>query len=169
MDSALENMRAASAHIHKLQGVSPDEVINVTVTCDDTWSKRGFTATYGVVVVIAWETGQVLDFQIKSKCYMACALELNSVDEDSKVFRMWCDGHRDVCGRNHVGSSPAMEGYAALEIWKRSEERLHLRFTEVISDRDSKTIAMLQKAKPYGENMMITKHECVRHVQKRLG
>ena len=97
MDS-LENMHAASAHLHKLQGVSPDEVINVTVTCDGTWSKRGFTATYGVVVVIAWETGQVLDFQIKSKCCMACALKLNSVDEDSEEFRMWWDGHRDVWG-----------------------------------------------------------------------
>ena len=54
-----------------------------------------------------------------------------------------------------MGSSPAMEGYAALEIWKRSEERLHLRFTEVISDGDSKTIAMLQKARPYGEGVSV--------------
>ena len=65
-----------------------------------------------------------------------------------------------------MGSSPVMEGYAALVIWKQSEERLHLRFTEVISDGDSRTIVMLQKEKPYGENVMITKHEYVGHVQK---
>ena len=94
IDSTLENIRAASAHL--LQGVPPDEVINVTVTCDGTWSKRGFTAMYGVVVVIAWETGQMLDFQIKSKRCMACALKLNSVDEDSEEFRMWWDGLRDM-------------------------------------------------------------------------
>ena len=31
MDSALENMRAASAHLHKLQGIFPDKVINAVL------------------------------------------------------------------------------------------------------------------------------------------
>ena len=37
-------------------GAFPEEVVDVVVTCDGTWSKRGFTATYGIVVVIAWDT-----------------------------------------------------------------------------------------------------------------
>ncbi len=57
----------------------------------------------------------------------------------------------------------------ALEIWKRSEEARCLRYTEVISDGDSKTIAVLNENKPYGSGVMILKHECVGHVQKRLG
>ncbi len=32
-------------------GVRDDELVDVKVTCDGTWSKRGFTALYGVVVV----------------------------------------------------------------------------------------------------------------------
>ncbi len=56
-----------------------------------------------------------------------------------------------------------------VRIWKRSESNLHLRFTEVISDGDAKTIVTLNESKPYGEDVTIIKHECVGHVQKRVG
>ena len=62
-----------------------------------------------------------------------------------------------------------MECDAAAELWKRSEERLHLRYTEIICDGDSKTITHLNDLKPYGEEVTITKHECIGHVQKRMG
>ena len=56
MEVATENMRAAG----------PTEVIiYIAVTCDGTWSKHGFTATHGAVMVISWESGQVLDFEMK--------------------------------------------------------------------------------------------------------
>ena len=51
--TASENMLAASGHLHQLRGVRLTDVIDVAVTCDGTWSKRGFMGTYGVVVVIA--------------------------------------------------------------------------------------------------------------------
>ena len=46
-----DNMVAASAHLHQSCGVPFDEIIDAAVTCDGTWSKRGFTAMYGVVAV----------------------------------------------------------------------------------------------------------------------
>ena len=67
VEVVLENMLAASIHLHNLHGVDPMTTLDIAVTCDGTWSKRGFTATYGVVVVIAWDTGEVLYFQILSK------------------------------------------------------------------------------------------------------
>lgn len=70
---------------------------------------------------------------------------------------------------NHEGSSPAMECAGALEIWKRSEEARRLRYMEVISDGDSKTIGILNENEPYGSGVTIIKHECVGHIQKRLG
>ena len=54
MEGALQNMRAATAHLHNLHGVEITETID-NVTCDGTWCKHGFTATHGIVVVIAWE------------------------------------------------------------------------------------------------------------------
>ena len=166
MECASENMRAASNHLHELSGVSyDDDILDVCVTCDGTWSKRGYTATYGIVVVIAWETGQVLDFQIHSKRCTVCSKKLTSTkwEEDSEEFKSWYKTHEGACQKNHEGSSGAMEVMAALEIWKRSEERLHLRFTEVISDGDAKTVTKLQESKPYGEDVTITKYECVGH------
>ena len=32
-------------------GARDDELVDVMVTCDGTWSKRGFSALYGVIVV----------------------------------------------------------------------------------------------------------------------
>ena len=58
-------MLAASAYLHALHGAKPTEVVDIAVTCDGTWSKRGFTAAYGVVVVISWESRQVLDYEIR--------------------------------------------------------------------------------------------------------
>ena len=53
LKEAEENMCAASAHLHRLSGVAPDQVLDCAVTCDGTWSKRGHTATHGIVVVIS--------------------------------------------------------------------------------------------------------------------
>jgi len=44
----------------------------------------------------------------------------------------------------------------------------YARYTEVISDGDAKTIHRLNEVKPYGD-VIIVKHECVGHVQKRVG
>ena len=69
----------------------------------------------------------------------------------SDEFMDWWKTHKGVCEANYEGSSPAMEAAAALDIWKRSEEHLHLRFTEVIGNGDSKMITMLQESEPYGK------------------
>ncbi len=81
---------------------------------------------------------------------------------------MWMDGHKEVCLANHDGSSPAMECVGALTLWNRSVESYHLRYTEVISDGDSKTIAVLKESEPYGSGVEVLKHECVGHVGKRM-
>lgn len=44
-DEVLDNLKSASVNLHHLYGVSPSEVINVAVTCDGTWSRRGFTVS----------------------------------------------------------------------------------------------------------------------------
>ena len=110
---------AASAYLHSLHSVAPDEVIDVAVTCDGTWSKRGFTATHRIVIMISWETGQVLDFEIKSKRCKACSVQREKMSEED--FQKWWEGHALKCEFNHHGSSPSMEVEGASEIFKRSE------------------------------------------------
>ena len=55
-----------------------------------------------------------------------------------------------------------------MRIWNRSVEKLHLRYTTIISDGDSKTHKLLCDLQPYGPNVKIVKHECVGHVEKRM-
>ena len=48
-----ESSRSAAAQLRRLQGANPDDVVDVTVTCGGPWSRRGFTAAYGVVAVLS--------------------------------------------------------------------------------------------------------------------
>ena len=73
MSAAMDNMIAASDYLHHLHGVDSDEILDIKVTCDGTWFRRGFTAIHGVVAVISYDTGQVLDFEVLSKSSTACA------------------------------------------------------------------------------------------------
>ena len=60
-----------------------------------------------------------------------------------------------------------MECEGVSRVWKRSIETRYLRYTQMISDGDSKSLATLNELKPYGE-IKVEKHECVGHVQKRV-
>ncbi len=59
-----------------------------------------------------------------------------------------------------------MEMEGVERIWKRSVADLNLRFTTYIGDGDG-DFANLVVLKPFG--VKLTKHECVGHVQKRMG
>ena len=161
-------MCGASVHLYRLFAVTPSDIIDVAVTCDGTWSKHGFTATYGIVVVISWMTGQVLDFEILSKRCAVCSLKKEKLDESSEEFKEWYEEYKSECELNHVGSSPVMEPEGVVKIWKQLVEKLHMRCTTVISDGDSKKANNLNNVQPYGDQVKIVKHECVGHVQKRL-
>ena len=164
---AWKSRKTTAQYLHTVHKHNQDEIIDVIVTCDGTWSKRGFTALYGVVVVISWETGQVLDCEVFSKFCPECRAH-SHLDRQSQQFQEWMDSHNEDCAVNYSGSSPAMEAEGALRIWKRFIDTLKLRYTTVISDGDSKTIKHLNDNKPYGDTV-IEKHECVGHVQKRMG
>lgn len=157
---------AAAAELRK--DAAEDEVVDIQVTCDGTWARRGFQSLYGVVVVASWTTGKVLDVEVLSKYCQVCASH-SEMDESSEEFLDWWEGHQAFCQANYVGSSGAMESTGAISIWQRSVSKHKLRYTEMISDGDSKTFTNLAELKPYGESHPISKHECVGHVQKRMG
>ncbi|GFT39834.1 uncharacterized protein TNCV_4869821 [Trichonephila clavipes] len=88
--------------------------------------------------------------------------------EDSDEFRIWYEGHRDVCSATHVGSSAAMEVNAAVKLWERSET-IDFRYTTLLSDGDCKSFLELKKRNVFGSETQIKKEECINHVSKRLG
>ena len=165
-EESVESRKVAAKELHRMQGAGDDDIIDVTVTFDGTWAKRGFTSQFGIVLVLSWETGQVLDYEVLSKYCHECKLH-EGIDQSSSDFQDWWEGHEGNCSVNFVGSSTAMESEGALIIWKRSIENLNLRYTHYISDGDSKTYNVLETNDPYG--VPIVKHDCVGHVQKRMG
>ena len=62
-----------------------------------------------------------------------------------------------------------MEMEAVRVLWGRSVSCHKLRYTVLLSDGDAKTFNQLTALKPYGEDFMVEKEECVNHVSKRLG
>ena len=165
-------MQESRNRVHDFYEKPHDEVIEVGVSIDGTWMKRGYMSKYGVVAAISCETGEILDFQIMSKLCDKC-----KTYKSNHTKQAWWVLHKgtDECEINHAEkySSGLMEAYAAVIIFKRSEEKCKLRFTSMLGDGDTKTLAELNKAMPHGPGVVIEKEECVGHVAKcfykRLG
>ena len=156
----------AAADLRK--DVPEDQVLHITVTCDGTLARRGFQSLYGIVVEASWKSGKVLDVEVLSKHCQACATR-HGMDTSSDEFSDWWEGHRASCEVNYCGSSSVMESTGVPAIWKRSVSKNKLRYIQMISDGDSKTFKLLSDQLPYGASNLVSKHECVGHVQKRMG
>ncbi|KAL8606721.1 hypothetical protein ACOMHN_018755 [Nucella lapillus] len=110
-------------------------VIDVTVSFDGKWHKRGFTSNYGVGIVIDVMTGLVLDYEVLSKYCHACTLSEKTMMTEIERAE-WRGEHDPVCEKNYTGSSKGMEKEAALRMWRRSIEN-SMRYTNMLSDGDS--------------------------------
>ncbi|GFU90649.1 uncharacterized protein TNCV_2092461 [Trichonephila clavipes] len=62
-----------------------------------------------------------------------------------------------------------MEVDGMLRIFNRSEKLHNLKYSNYIGDGDTKTFNALSENKPYGDDYLIQKIECVGHVQKIMG
>lgn len=147
------------------RGESP--VINISVSYDGTWQKRGFTSMFGVGICIDVLTGLVIDFEILSKYCHACKLtEAKHLPE--RDLAAWKEEHAPDCCQNHQLSSKAMEQEAAKIMWGRSVEKFGFRYVEMLSDGDSAAYKAVCTLDPYNPQT-IDKLECVNHAHKRMG
>ncbi|GFX49109.1 uncharacterized protein TNCV_3077271 [Trichonephila clavipes] len=71
--------------------------------------------------------------------------------------------------KNHNGSAGMMETVGMVRIFQRSLSHRSVRYTSYIGDGDSKTFSSITASNPYGEDITVSKIECVGHVQKRMG
>ena len=60
-------MQEASKELHDFFGKPHDQVIDVGVSIDGTWVKRGRGSQFGVVAAIARDTGKILDVELMRK------------------------------------------------------------------------------------------------------
>ena len=72
-------------------------MVEVAVSYDGTWSKRGYTANFGVGFIVLVESGEVLDYDFESKLCMECITAkqeachvANKIWERSKTYNLQC-------------------------------------------------------------------------------
>ncbi|GFS70072.1 uncharacterized protein TNCV_748401 [Trichonephila clavipes] len=156
-------------NVRKVYGSQNDkDIVDIGVSYNGSWLTRGHTSNMGVGCVIDLLIGFVIDYEVMSKRCEECEKAKFALEEDSAEFRIWFEGHQNVCSATHVGSSGALEVNAAVKLWERSES-IGFRYTTLLSDGDSKSFLELKERNVYGSETQIKKEECINHVSKRLG
>ena len=51
---------------------SAEEIIDALVSVDGTWQKRCFSSLFGIVYIVEYSTGEVLDYKVFSKFCQEC-------------------------------------------------------------------------------------------------
>ena len=157
---AEETMQEAAQDLHK----TGESIVDIAVSCDGTWQRRGYSSNNGVVAVISMESGKVIDVESLSKLCRQCKLKEKLKAEKPDEYAEWRLSH--ICTYNYKGSSGGMEVEGAKRIWNRSIEKHNLRYTKFYGDGDSKAYDVVKETY---QSTMVEKLECVGHVQKRVG
>ena len=166
VEVAETSLKQAREEVREISGAtSDDDIVDIVISCDGTWQKRGFSSLFGVVFIIAHLTGKVIDYHVMSKHCSACQ-HWETRDKHSDEYKRWKEDHE--CDINFSGSSPAMEPHGTLQLFMRSLQH-RMRYKNLISDGDSKSYVLLQREEPYGPDHPVIKLDCVGHVQKRMG
>lgn len=147
----LESMRVAVEESIEMNEGDKD----ITAIFDGTWQRRGHTSLNGVVTAISGLNGKVIDCRVLSK-YCRCKKRLKNE-------------HDVTCVANYSGSSGGMEVEGVVDIFKKSEETYGIRYKYYLGDGDSASFPRVVAAKPYGQDFVIEKLECIGHIQKRMG
>lgn len=148
-----------------------EDIFPISVTVDGTWQKRyGYSSLHGVVFFMAVETGEVLDYEVKSNICFQCKAR-TKWDKESEKFKKWFDEHKDKCLVNHTLSSESMGKDAAIRIFKCSIEKYKLKYTTYVGDGDSSSFKEVSAAlfEEYGSEYYISKEDCIEHIQKCMG
>ena len=148
-------------------GVEPDDegVLDIGVSFDGSWQKRGHSSNNGMASVIDLVTGLPIDYEVLSNFCIKCSLaERDQFDSDD-----WKTKHAPNCSRNFDGSSNAMEVECAKRLWRRSVEKHNLRYMTMVCDGDSKSYDAVCQDRVYGNQKSIQKEDCINHISKRMG
>ncbi|XP_074109350.1 uncharacterized protein LOC141534112, partial [Cotesia typhae] len=116
------------------------EVVNIIVSYDMGWSKRGNGKSYdslnGYGTIIGFLSGKILDYADKIRKCKFCDLGRKKEDHD--------------CRKNFVGSAKAMEASAGADLVNNSTvlKETNLEARVLIGDEDSCTIAAVRRGNP---------------------
>ena len=67
-----ESMRRVREELQDHYDAPPGQSVDILVSCNGMWQKRGFSSLFGVVFIIAYETGKVVAYAVLSKHCSGC-------------------------------------------------------------------------------------------------
>ncbi|KYN09385.1 hypothetical protein ALC57_18490, partial [Trachymyrmex cornetzi] len=79
----------------KIISIEKEQMNGITVSGDGSWRKREFSSLYGLVTLIGWSTGKVVDILVKSKYCKAC--EFWTKKKDAAEYEEWATSHLEQC------------------------------------------------------------------------
>ena len=137
--TVLEKLQEAAKGVRSTLGQNDIDIIDVAVSFDGTWSRRGFSANFGIAFVISTDTGEVLDYAVMSKMCEVCKAG-EKLKSNPEKYKKWKESHESsgLCQKNYNGSSSSMETDAAKILWGRSVDLHKFRYRKMVCDGDSK-------------------------------
>lgn len=159
-----------------------ESLVDICVSLDGTWKRRGHVSNYGLVFLIHVETGYCIDYELLSLHCEVCDMNRSQLTE--KAFERWYKSHKNKCFKNYNGTSKGMEAEGALRIFNRSIEK-GLRYKWLVCDGDSSAFETVKHVyinaaaadarsvadKPIkirNNNLLVEKVDCINHVKKRV-
>ena len=160
---AQETMADAVAELRQ-NCQNEDEILDIGISCDGTWQRRGFSSLNGVVAALSLDSGKVIDVEVMSRFCRGCSLNQNLAKRNPTAYAKWKNLHN--CKMNFIGSASGMECEGASRIFHRSIQKHKLKYVNFLGDGDSKSYNIVKDVYP---DTQVTKLECVGHYQKRVG
>ena len=160
MNSAAENVRQMNNEIT----VDNETIVDIVVSSDGTWQKRGHDSLNGVVTIIRNDVRQCIDYRVLStkKCNACSKWETK---KDTVEFEKFISEHE--CSINHRGSAGSVEAKGMVECFQLPVENRKLQYTKLIGDGDSKTHTSIVTADPY-PGVKVEKLECMVTYKREL-
>ena len=128
-------------------------------------AKEGPFFKSGVVCVISVDTGEVLDYEVKSLVFFECRSR-NNDDRKSEDYQKWCTAHKSSSLINHDGLSESMKKEGAISIFRRSIEREGPQYVEFVGNADSSCFTNVTEA--MADIYKVEKEQCGDLIQTRI-
>ena len=138
---------------NKLGVVPEDGILQIEVSYDGSYAKRGFKSLHGMGYLVEVHTGFIVDFEVFSKYCEICQSHSNVEGEG--------------CGHVWSGKSGQMEVEIAKILWRRSRENFGLEYHTMVADADAAAYKAVKNVYGYGIRQ-VKKELCLNHVSKRM-
>ena len=98
--------------------VTENNILDITVSGDGSWQKRGHSSLNGVVTLVASDTGKCVDYRVLSKHCASCKSWETKKNMQPDAYEEFVATHN--CSINHTGSSGAVEAAGLVDSFKSS-------------------------------------------------